>query len=53
VIELPFYSITRAGRGNIDTLAHFSQVFEQTVKQFHGVAVVPGKKPRKKSGVSA
>jgi DNA-binding transcriptional LysR family regulator len=48
VIELPFYSITRAGRGNIDTLIQFSQVFEQIAQQFIGAATQRTKKLRKK-----
>jgi DNA-binding transcriptional LysR family regulator len=48
VIELPFYSITRAGRGNIDTLIQFSQVFEEIAQQFIGAATQRTKKPRKK-----
>jgi DNA-binding transcriptional LysR family regulator len=48
VIELPFYSITRAGRGNIDTLVQFSQVFQEIAQQFIGEATQRTKKPRKK-----
>ena len=48
VIELPFYSITRAGRGNIDTLIQFSQVFEEIAQKYIGDAAQRAKKPRKK-----
>lgn len=47
-LELPFYCITRAGRGSIDTLAHLSDVFEQVATEF-SKAVNPVKKSRKRA----
>lgn len=48
VCELPFYSITRAGRGNIDTLIQFSQVFTDVAQELSDVVTQRAKKPRKK-----
>lgn len=48
VSELPFYSITRAGRGNLDTLVQFSQVFTDIARQHNDTVMQRVKKPRRK-----
>jgi DNA-binding transcriptional LysR family regulator len=47
-IELPFYCITRAGRGSIDSLAHLSRVFEEVAQQYSKASAAP-KKTRKRA----
>jgi hypothetical protein len=49
---LPFYCITRAGRGSNETLGHLSTVFEQVAQDYSAKAGV-AKKSRSRGKTAA